>query len=111
MIPDDACPVEVEETPTSFVVTKVLPRPPTIWKDVTNTAEIEKYLILRNKRHLQQVDIEGGTSACPIMQKVRSEHGLSQFNEDIISGKPVDTTDAPPEVIDWFKAIARDPNP
>ena len=45
------------------------------------------------------------------MQKVRSEHGLSQFNEDIISGKPVDTTDAPPEVIDWFKAIARDPNP
>ena len=110
VIPDDACPIKVDVTPTHISILEMLPRPDTIWKDVTNISEIEQYLILRNKRHLQQVDIEGGTSASDVMMKVRAEHGLSQFNEDIIAGKPIDTTDAPPEVVDWFKAIALPPD-
>ena len=95
VIPEDACPITVDRSDSHISIAEILPRPASIWKDVTTISEIEKNLIFRNKRHLQQVDIEGGTSASSVMMKVRAEHGLSQFAEDIIAGKPFDTTDAP----------------
>jgi hypothetical protein len=82
-----------------------------MWRDVTDSGEIKRLLLARNKRHLQQADIEGGTSSTPIMKLVRSEHGLSSFNDQILNGNPATTIETIPEVIDWFETIKRPPTP
>eukprot|EP00956_Cyclotella_meneghiniana_P008495 scaffold11461_cov58-Cyclotella_meneghiniana.AAC.2 len=44
------------------------------------------------------------------MRKIRSEHGLSEFNERILRGEKVEKMDATPELLDWLEAIAVPPN-
>jgi len=82
-----------------------------MWRDVTNPSEIKRLLLARNKRHLQQADIEGGTSSTPIMRMVRSEHGLSSFNDQILQGKLTTTMETTPELVDWFEAVKRPATP
>ena len=37
-----------------------------IWQNVTAHSKVEKLILERNKRHLQQTDIEGGVKCEPI---------------------------------------------
>ncbi|KAL7503770.1 hypothetical protein ACHAXN_002965 [Cyclotella atomus] len=82
-----------------------------MWRDVTDSGEIKRLLLARNKRHLQQADIEGGTSSTPTMKLVRSEHGLSSFNDQILNGNLATTIETTPEIMDWFEIIKRPPTP
>ena len=84
VIQDDAIPIEVSRLPDAIHIDSFNSTPSTIWNDVTSSEQIEGALLFRNKRHLQQADIEGGVSSSNIMRKIRSEHGLSTFNERII---------------------------
>ena len=110
VITEDATPISVTKYPEHIRIDTFHDKPTTIWKDITSAEEVETYLLLRNKRHLQQADIEGGVSSSNIMRKIRSEHGLSEFNERILRGEKVEEMDATPEILDWLEAIAVPPN-
>jgi hypothetical protein len=110
-VPPDAIPVEVARTNDHIEIASFLTTNEPMWRDVTDSGEIKRLLLARNKRHLQQADIEGGTSSTPIMKLVRSEHGLSSFNDQILNGNPATTIETIPEVIDWFETIKRPPTP
>ncbi|KAL3777849.1 hypothetical protein ACHAWO_012168 [Cyclotella atomus] len=111
VIPPDAVPVEVAKTREYIEITSFIITNEPMWRDVTDSEEIKRLLLARNKRHLQQADIEGGTSSTPIMKLVRSEHGLSTFNDQILNGNLANTIETTPEVVDWFEAIKRPPTP
>ena len=83
VVPPDAVPIEVLQTDDFIEIASFIQSETPMWLDVTNSDEIKKLLLARNKRHLQQADIEGGTSSTPIMKQVRSDHGLSEFNNHI----------------------------
>ncbi|KAL3784917.1 hypothetical protein ACHAWO_001204 [Cyclotella atomus] len=107
VVPDDAVPVLVEKSTTQIEITDFPEVVEPMWRDVTDTEEIKHLLLARNKRHLQQADIEGGTSSTPLMKLVRSEHGLSKFNDSILNGTYTTTLETTPELIDWFEAIRK----
>ena len=107
VVPDDAVPISVTSHDECIVIDEFLPNTQPMWRDITSTKDIEDHLLWRNKRHLQQTAIEGGTSATEVLRRVRADHGLSSFNDDILEGKPMTDIETPPEVIDWFWAIAR----
>jgi hypothetical protein len=44
------------------------------------------------------------------MKLVRSEHGLSSFNDHILNGTMSSSIETTPEIIDWFEAIRRPVN-
>ncbi|KAL3795119.1 hypothetical protein ACHAWO_003820 [Cyclotella atomus] len=99
--------------PTPQSISRQIPHPSYTKSNTTgcDSEEIKRLLLARNKRHLQQADIEGGTSSTPIMKLVRSEHGLSTFNDQILNGNLANTIETTPEVVDWFEAIKRPPTP
>ena len=107
VVPDDAVPISVTTHDECIVIDEFLPNTQPMWRDITSTKDIEDHLLWRNKRHLQQTAIEGGTSTTEVLRRVRADHGLSSFNDDILEGKPMTDIETPPEVIDWFWAIAR----
>ncbi|KAL3796822.1 hypothetical protein ACHAWO_002060 [Cyclotella atomus] len=111
VVPPDAVPVEVRKTNEYIEIASFVDTTEPMWRDVTNPVEIKRLLLARNKRHLQQADIEGGTSSTPIMRLVQSEHGLSSFNDQILQGKPTTTLETTPELIDWFEAVKRPTTP
>ena len=111
VVPPDAAPIEVNITEHFIEVQSFITPSEPMWRDVTNSDEIKRLLLARNKRHLQQADIEGGTSSTPIMKKVRSEYGLSTFNDQILNGSMVTTMETTPELLDWFEAIKRPVSP
>jgi hypothetical protein len=107
VVPHDATPIEVTITDEHIEITSHLATDHPMWQDVTSTDEIKRLLLARNKRHLQQADIEGGTSSTPIMKKVRSNHGLSEFNDQILDGVVSTSMETTPELLDWFEAVRR----
>jgi hypothetical protein len=78
-----------------------------MWKDVTTPAELERILLWRNKRHLQQVDREGGISSSDAMRRVCADYGLSELNDNILAGKTLENLQTTEEMLDWFWAIQR----
>jgi hypothetical protein len=89
VIPTDAKPIKVRITDEYIDIDEWLDDTGPMWRDITRTDDIADLLIHRNKRHLQQTDIEGGISKSEAILKVRSEHGLSKFNDDILAGKAI----------------------
>lgn len=111
VVPPDAVPIEVLQTDDFIEIASFIQSETPMWLDVTDSDEIKKLLLARNKRHLQQADIEGGTSSTPIMKQVRSDHGLSEFNDQILNGNLITSMEATPEILDWFEAIKRPVTP
>ena len=111
VVPPDAVPIEVLQTDDFIEIASFIQSETPMWLDVTDSDEIKKLLLARNKRHLQQADIEGGTSSTPIMKQVRSDHGLSEFNDQILNGNLITSMEATPEILDWFEAIERPVTP
>jgi len=64
VLPPDAVLVDVELDPSDgrYHIKTFLPKPEHTWRDVTTPSEMERTLLARNKQHLQQKTIEGGTS-------------------------------------------------
>ena len=58
-----------------------------MWESITKPTEIEKRLLARNKRHLQQTYIEGGASAEAPMSDFLSNPGIGEASKALLSGK------------------------
>ena len=107
VLPDDAMPIEVSQTSQSITITARLPKIDRLWKDVTVQSDIEKLLLWRNKRHLQQADIEGRDSNLEVMKELRNTQGISALCDDILQGRDVHSFETTPEIVDWFWAVKR----
>jgi hypothetical protein len=111
VVPPDAIPIEVQISDESIEIISHLPEDNPMWTEITDSDEIKRLLLGRNKRHLQQADIEGGTSSTPIMKQVRSQHGLSPLNDQILNGTVSTSLETTPEILDWFEAVRRPASP
>ena len=107
VLPADATPIRVGLEQDGIRILEYLPKPTHMWKDVTTPAELERILLWRNKRHLQQVDREGGISSSDAMRQVCSDYGLSELNDNILAGKTIENLETTEEMLDWFWAIQR----
>ena len=81
---DDIVEAQVESSDEYLILTAI-GVPSQIWRTVTDTAEIESLLLERNKRHLQQSDVEEGRVHDPTIQSLISGHGTDLLDE-ILSG-------------------------
>ena len=110
---NDAVPVAVEPTAEgNFQIKEVFPKPASMYKSVTSQKEIEKELLWRNKRHLQQVAYEEGpTTRDPISALLR-EGGMSAEADALLRGEyePRDSLTQEPIEVDstmaeWLKQL------
>ena len=70
-----------------YLVLEVLPRPQSSWKTITKASDVEELLITRNKRHLQQICVEGGSSAEPPMSDFLGDKGLGRHSRKLLNGE------------------------
>ncbi len=86
-IPSDAVVAVVETIEQGrYRIVETLPIEAEMWKDVTTPSKVEAVIIDRNKRHLQQTDIEGGENRGPIMTELREGHGVSEATSRLLDG-------------------------
>ena len=106
VLPPRVVPVSVISTEESIAIERIPPMPDKLWQDVTLQSDIEKLLLWRNKRHLQQVDIEcGGKDEPQILKEIRKTQGISALCDDILQGQNTQQFETTPEIADWFWAI------
>ena len=76
-----------------------------IWKEVCTPKEIERLILDRNERHLQQAKLEDGRIHDPIMQKLAEEHGTTDLLESLRNGE-ITIDEATDEAIQaWISAV------
>ena len=73
-----------------------------MWKDVTTPSKVKAVIIDQNKRHLQQIDIEGGENRGPIMTELREGHGVSEATSRLLDGTYSTTHTVSPAMAAWF---------
>ena len=76
-----------------------------IWRDVTSQQEMESLLIERNKRHLQQTEVEGGASTKSPLTDMRRNYGFNETSQRILEGTYEFTENESDELIAFFKAL------
>ena len=79
--------LETEKVLEMFECVDKLYPPCKIWREVTNTKEIETIILQRNKRHLQQASIEDGQVHNPMIQKMVENYGCNDLIDDLRSRK------------------------
>ena len=104
---DDIQLVEVikERVKNRYRIIKYLLMPEKLWTAVTNPDEIVDWLCTRNKRHLQQSDIEGGISAHPAMQALRANYGFNDTSRRVLDGDIPPELELSPLMTEWFKTL------
>jgi hypothetical protein len=107
VIPPDAILVLVESTGDQLQVIGVLPKPTQSWRDVTTTSEMETLLLERNRRHLQQTAIEGGTSDTYPMPLLRQDMGISHTTGKLLKGQHITEYEVSTPVAAWIRAVAQ----
>ena len=110
MISSDAVLVNVGlNTETQrYHVLEILPKPQQLWRDVTSPTEIEQIILERDKRHLQQVAIEGGLVDHPIKIALRQENGVGVAAENLFAGRPIiEYDDIPPTLAAWLRHMKK----
>jgi hypothetical protein len=101
--PDDIVEAQVDEAEDHLMLTAIF-KPTPNWRTVTVTKEIEELLLERNKRHLQQSDIEEGRVHNLNIQKLLSNHGTDLLQEVLDGTITID--DAADEVVSaWIWAL------
>ena len=81
-----------------------------IWKEISKPKEIERLILDRNERHLQQAKIEDGRIHDPIMQKLTEQHGTKDLLESLRKGD-ITINDATDEAIQaWINAVKQTSN-
>jgi hypothetical protein len=86
VLPNDAKVVEVEETENAIAVTNPQSNQEATWSKVTTPEDIESWLLRRNKRHLQQMYIEGSPPTTKAFEHILAEHGTSAVADQILEG-------------------------
>ncbi|KAL7544883.1 hypothetical protein ACHAWF_012867 [Thalassiosira exigua] len=107
VIPKDAECIEVviDENTDRWKISRRLPAPNILWRDVTSQSEMETLILERNKRHLQQMAKEEGPSEKEPLLSMRDEYGLNESTEAMLDGRYVTERDAPPAFAAWVKAL------
>ena len=87
-----------------FIFLQAVYLPSPIWRTVTDPREIERLLLVRNMRHLQQASIEEGRVHHPVMQSIMQNHGTDLLQE-VLDGT-LSLAEATDEVIvAWINAV------
>ena len=80
--PDNTVCADVSVGKESITLEKVYP-PCKIWREVTDTKEIETIILQRNQRHLQQASIEDGRVHVPMIQKMVENYGCNNLIDEL----------------------------
>ena len=107
VLPSGIQAVEVgrDDTDKFLRITKILPMPKPLWKDITSAGSIEAELLQRNKMHLEQTDREQGVSTGVVMTAFRENHGLNPMTQAILEGTPITEFTLSPEMAAFFEAM------
>jgi hypothetical protein len=68
---------------------------------------MERLLLERNRRHLQQTTIEGGASNTYPMPQFRQSMGMNKHTDDLLRGQFTAEYEIPPPVTAWIKAVTQ----
>lgn len=80
------------------------------WTKVSNPEEMESWLMRRNKRHLQQMYIEGSPPTTKEFESILEEHGTSEIADQILDGTfDYDSIDMGEEMKLFLKSLKRTP--
>ena len=101
--------VEIDPATQRWTITATLPTPKTMWTDITSQTEIEKALLQRNKRHLQQTAREEGISTKPPLTTLRENYGFNSMATKVLDGTPITDYELTPEMEAFFQALKRTP--
>ena len=109
VIPDDAVEATVDNSNDAgplLIRRNLLKR--TKWQRITDKKEIERLLLQRNKRHLQQMTKEGSPPSRAFFQDVLNNYGNSETAEKILEGEITDELDEFPQVLrEWLLLMKR----
>jgi hypothetical protein len=97
--------VEAQVTMTEqFIILTAIHKPSNLWKTVSDAKEIEKLILERNKRHLQQASIEIGRTHDPLIGKLLHNQGTDLIQEVLDGTLPLG--DAADEAVTaWVKCL------
>ena len=76
-----------------------------MWESVTTQKEIETRILERNKRHLQQMSIEGGPTECEPLVGLQQNCGVNADVEKILKGTYTTEVEISEEMAAWIKAM------
>ncbi|KAL7510779.1 hypothetical protein ACHAXN_007669, partial [Cyclotella atomus] len=104
-------PVDPDQPSEGYAISEELPQE-NFWRDVTDPQEIEDLLRRRNKRHLQQVDREGGPGTQAPFPSLFEDYGANPLVDELLDTGRFDTPhEIGPVLADWFKCIKRENHP
>jgi hypothetical protein len=86
VLPDHAKEVDVESTEHAIAVLNPDLIQEATWTKVTKLEEIESWLLRRNKRHLQQMFIEGSPPTTEAFAHIIADYGTSGVADQILNG-------------------------
>ncbi|KAL7551610.1 hypothetical protein ACHAWF_018082 [Thalassiosira exigua] len=109
VIPKDAECIEVtiDGATDRWKITRRVPPPNVLWRDVTSQAEMENLILERNKRHLQQMAIEDGPSESEPLLSMRDNYGFNKMTKDILDGVFTTEHEVSPALAAWIKALCQ----
>ena len=99
-----------QDTNSHWVINQVLIDPGNVWVRVTSGEDIHRILLERNKRHLQQTSMEGGSSNQEPFLSLRENYGVNDMSRQLLEGTYESETELTPEVAAYFKALERTPS-
>ena len=107
VLPSDAQAVLVErdETDKYWTVRNVIPLPSPLWRDITNTEEIETNLLQRNQMHLEQTAREKGISTRPPLTTLRDNNGFNDLSRRVLDGQEITEYQLTEEMAAYFQAL------
>ncbi|KAL7523469.1 hypothetical protein ACHAWF_003332, partial [Thalassiosira exigua] len=108
VVPDDAVETEVVEEPEGIRRLGLLGRPIS-WRQLRDKETMERHLLRRNKRHLQQVAMEECPPRQSYFEDILSEFGTSDAADDLLDGDTsADLSRFPPIVRAWLRQFSTD---
>ncbi|KAL7505232.1 hypothetical protein ACHAXN_004474 [Cyclotella atomus] len=108
----DAVRVNVALLPNEqgYSITNKLPEA-NFWRDVTDQKELEELLLQRNKRHLQQIEMEEGPSMRPPISDLCKNFGINPTVDKLLeNGTITSEHNISPEMHDWFECVQKSNN-
>ena len=107
ILPPDVILVTTRHYNDHIQITGVLANPVHTWRDIMKPSEMERLLLERNRRHLQQTTIEGGASNTYPMPQFRQTMGMNTHTHDLLQGQFTAEYEIPPSVTAWIKAVTK----
>ena len=103
--PNDSVAVAVEESQHGLqIINEPGQWTQPVWSQVTRAEEVEEWLCRRNKRHHQQVHIDGNPITTEPYAAIFGEHGTTPTVQQLLESTfDIDSLDFPPYVKEWLR--------